>query len=201
MALVSASTLKEYLPEISGTALDSDLDSLIARVETAIARFIGFPVPDSGQSPTLDSGAYTFFLDGPSSWSNRVLQLPIFPVSAVTNVYVDSLRVYGASTIVASSEYDLDIQPGILILKETSSATWDKGYRYIKAQVTAGWSTAPRDLEQAICVMASMAQRNKANAGKDSIDVRGSKITLSARTMPQEVKEVLYPLRSSSMYL
>ena len=201
MALVSASTLKEYLPEISGTALDSDLDSLIARVETAIARFIGFPVPDSGQSPTLDSVAYTFFLDGPSSWSNRVLQLPIFPVSAVTNVYVDSLRVYGSSTIVASSEYDLDIQPGILILKETSSATWDKGYRYIKAQVTAGWSTAPRDLEQAICVMASMAQRNKANAGKDSIDVRGSKITLSARTMPQEVKEVLYPLRSSSMYL
>jgi len=201
MALVSASTLKEYLPEISGTALDSDLDSLIARIETAIARFIGFPVPDSGQSPTLDSVAYTFFLDGPSSWSNRVLQLPIFPVSAVTNVYVDSLRVYGAGTIVASSEYDLDIQPGILILKETSSATWDKGYRYIKAQVTAGWSTAPRDLEQAICVMASMAQRNKANAGKDSIDVRGSKITLSARTMPQEVKEVLYPLRSSSMYL
>ena len=174
---------------------------MIARVETAIARFIGFPVPDSGQSTTLDSVAYTFFLDGPSSWSNRVLQLPIFPVTAVTNVYVDSLRVYGSSTIVASSEYDLDIQPGILILKETSSKTWDKGYRYIKAQVTAGWSPAPRDLEQAICVMASMAQRNKANAGKDSIDVRGSKITLSARTMPQEVKEVLYPLRSSSMYL
>ena len=202
MALVSAATLKEYLPELSGsTAADTDLNSLISRVESSIARFLGFPLPDSGYSPTLDQSTYTFFLDGPASWDSRVLQLPIMPVQATVNVYVDSDRVYGSGTIVPSTEYDIDIQKGIFILKETSTKSWERGYRYIKATVIAGWSTAPNDLIQAICIMASMAQRNKANAGKESIDVRGSKITISKKTMPQEVKEILYPLRSSAMYL
>lgn len=202
MALVSAATLKEYLPELSGSsAADTELNSLISRVEGSIARWLGFPMPDSGNSPTLDQTTYTFYLDGPSAWNSRVLQIPIRPVPATVNVYVDENRVYSSDTIVASSEYDIDIQKGLFILKETSTKAWERGYRNIKATVIAGWSTGPDDLIHAICVMASMAQRNKANAGKESIDVRGSKITISKKTMPVEVKEILYPLRSSSMYL
>ncbi|MAF25760.1 hypothetical protein CL634_09340 [bacterium] len=201
MALVSAATLKTYLPEVQGTALDTELDALIVRIESAIARFLGFTIPDSGQSPKLDSVAYTFFLNGPAAWNSRVIQIPIFPVSAITNIYVDSNRAYGAGTIVDSSEYDLDIQLGQCILKETSSSTWEKGFRYIKVQCTAGWSSAPADLEHAICILASISQRGKSNAGKKSLSQRGSTITLSPRTMPPEVKEIIYPLRAISTYL
>lgn len=201
MALVTASVLKTYLPEIQGTALDTELNSLLTRIESEIGRFLGFPIPDVGQSPTLDAVAYTFYLDGPSTWNSRVLQLPIFPVSAITNIYVDSNRDYGASSIVAAGEYDLDIQKGICILKETSSKTWEKGYRYIKVMCSGGWSSSPADLEHAICILASIAQRSKSNAGKKSISQRGSTITLSPRTIPDEVKEIIYPLRSNSLYL
>ncbi len=203
MPLVSASVLKEYLPEISGTDADSQLTSLIQRMESFIARFLGFPIQDSGNFPVLDSGTYTLYLDGPAEWSVLVLQLPINPVTAVSKVYSDPDRVYGSDTEISSSDWDLDSRNSRIILKSTSGEAYDYGFRALKIVCTAGYSTSnpPADLVHAICVLCTQNWRNKNNFSRDSITQRGSTIKLSPKQMPLEVREILYPLRSTSLLL
>ena len=47
MAMVTVTTLRQYLPEITGTTANTDLEALLDRVETATARYMGWPKPDS----------------------------------------------------------------------------------------------------------------------------------------------------------
>ena len=66
MALVSVALLKEYLPEVSGSALDTELGRMIDRTEAAIARYLGFPLSELGEA-SLDQATYTLYLDGPNT--------------------------------------------------------------------------------------------------------------------------------------
>ena len=95
MPLVSAATLREYLPEIGdNTSADTELNSLIARVEAAVARYLGFPPPASSSSfTTLDQSTYTLYLDGPTYLDRNVLQLPIKPVVSITSIFSDLIVV------------------------------------------------------------------------------------------------------------
>ena len=55
MSIVSVSTIKEYLPELAGsTGADTDLTALRDRVETAVARYLGFPAPDGSLNPVIN---------------------------------------------------------------------------------------------------------------------------------------------------
>lgn len=200
MALVSASTLREYLPEIAGnTAIDGELNSLISRVEKGIANFLGFPFNESLLSPTLESTSYTFYVDGPIYNDIYTLQLPINPVTSITSIHSDANREYGSDTLIDASTYDLDQKYGRVILKPQSVTRYFvNAYRGNKVVCTAGYTTAPADLEHAICVLASMLQRNKTNQGKESLTSRNGSIKLTPKNMPLEVKEYLWPYRSPS---
>ena len=46
MPLVTVDILKEYLPEVTGTGSDTELSNLLDRVESTIARWLGFPSPN-----------------------------------------------------------------------------------------------------------------------------------------------------------
>ena len=202
MALVTAAVLKQYLPEITGTAADSDLTSLIDRVESAIARWLGFPISDSGTTPSLDASTYTLYLDGPMNTDAYVLPLPVRPLVSITSIHTDPNRSYGSSTEIDSSTWVLDKQNSRVILKpETATLVFDYGFRAIKVVCSAGYNTSnpPQDLIMAICIWASQLQRNKNNQGKDSISQRQSTIKLSPKNMPYEVKEFLFPLRNQSV--
>ena len=203
MALVSASTLREYLPEIAGnTAIDGELNSLISRVEKGIANFLGFPYNESLLSPTLESTTYTFYVDAPIYSDVYTLQLPISPVTSITSIHADGNREYGSDTLVDSSTYDLDQKYGRVILKPQSVTRYFvSSYRGNKVVCTAGFATAPSDLEHAICILASMAQRNKTNQGKESLTSRNGSIKLTPKNMPLEVKEYLWPYRSPTAIL
>tara|TARA_R100000655_G_scaffold37880_2_gene72631 strand:+ start:11734 stop:12345 length:612 start_codon:yes stop_codon:yes gene_type:complete len=203
MALVSASTLREYLPEIAGnTAIDGELNSLISRVEKGIANFLGFPYNESLLSPTLESTTYTFYVDAPIHSDVYTLQLPISPVTSITSIHADGNREYGSDTLVDSSTYDLDQKYGRVILKPQSVTRYFvSSYRGNKVVCTAGFATAPSDLEHAICILASMAQRNKTNQGKESLTSRNGSIKLTPKNMPLEVKEYLWPYRSPTAIL
>ena len=198
MALVSASTLREYLPEIAGnTAIDGELNSLIARVEKGIANFLGFPFNEAILSPTLESRSYTFYVDAPIYNDIYTLQLPISPVTSITSIPSDGNREYTSDTLVDASTYDLDQKYGKVILKPQSVTRYFvSAYRGNKVVCTAGFVTAPSDLEHAICILASMAQRNKTNQGKESLTSRNGSIKLTPKNMPLEVKEYLRPYRS-----
>jgi hypothetical protein len=203
MALVSASTLREYLPEIaSNTAIDGELNSLISRVEKVIANFLGFPFNEALLSPTLESTTYTFYVDAPIYDDFYTLQLPISPVTSITSIHADGNREYGSDTLVDASTYDLDQKYGRVILKpQLVTKYFVSAYRGNKVVCTAGFATAPADLEHAICVLASLAQRNKTNQGKESLTSRNGSIKLTPKNMPLEVKEYLRPYRSPTAIL
>ena len=203
MSLVSVATLKQYLPEISGTAADTELGALLDRVEAEIARFLGFPLYDGASTTVLTSQTYTLYMDGPMYDNEVVLQLPIRPISAITSIHSDADRKYGSSTEIASSEYDLDLENARVILKtDVSTEGFVTAFRGNKVVCTAGYGdNPPLDLEHAICVFTSQLHRQKTSQGKESIDQRGASTKFSLKTMPKEVKEILYPLRSTSMVL
>ena len=193
MAIVVNSLLKEYLPEVQGSGIDSELTSLINRVETAIARYLSFPEVTQSSTimgPTLDSHAYTFHLDGPQYMNPSVLQLPVRPVTAITSIHSDPDRQYSSDTLIDASTYTFNKHTGQVFLDPiTATNTFDRSFRAIKAVVTAGYtsSTAPDDLKHAICVWASQIQRNKSAQGRNSMSQRGGSITASPKTIPEEV--------------
>lgn len=201
MAIVDNTLLKEYLPEIQGSGIDAELTALISRVETAIARYLSFPEVTQSSTvmgPTLDSHAYTFHIDGPQYMNPMVLQIPVKPVTAITSIHSDPDRQYTSDTLIDGSTYTFNKHTGQVFLDPISATnTFDRGFRAIKAVVTAGFTTAtaPHDLKHAICVWASQIQRNKSAQGRNSISQRGGSITASPKTIPEEVKELLYPFR------
>ena len=200
MSLVSVSILKEYLPEIQGNSIDADLSSLISRVESYIARYIGFPLPDSGTTYTLDQATYTVYESRPMYTLSYVLQISIKPIISITSIHSDVDRVYGSDSLIDSSKYEIDKQNGRVILDDTSPDTFDVGFRAIKIVGSFGYNTSspPDDLIHAICVYCSHLQRAKSSQGNNSITQRNSTVSLSPRTMPDEVKEILRGYRNVS---
>tara|TARA_R100001443_G_scaffold64775_1_gene74207 strand:+ start:1560 stop:2168 length:609 start_codon:yes stop_codon:yes gene_type:complete len=202
MALVTASILKTYIPELTGgTGADSALTSLIDRCETQIARFLGFGYQDT--APSLDQTTRTLYVDAPMSTNSMVLQLPIKPLISVASVHTDPDRVYGSDTLLDPSEYELDLPNSRIILK-TNVATrgFYSSYRSNKIVCDLGYtSSPPNDLIHAICIMASQAQRAKATSGKLQLSQRGTSIRPAEPGISQEVKALLYPLRSPSVIL
>tara|TARA_R110000824_G_scaffold111857_5_gene260675 strand:+ start:696 stop:1310 length:615 start_codon:yes stop_codon:yes gene_type:complete len=199
MALVSVALLKEYLPEVSGSSLDTELTRMIARTESTIARWLGFPIFNSGTSPSLSQNTYTLYLDGPKNSDSNVIQLPVKPLVSVTSIHSDVNLVYGSDTLIPSASYELDTQNSkIYLLPEQITLTFDSGYRALKIICSAGYntSTPPDDLVMAVLIWCSALQRNKASQGKESISQRNSTVKLSPKNMPEEVKQLLYPFRN-----
>ena len=210
MAVVSLSTFKEYLPELSGsTGADTELTNFLARVESAVARYIGFPgwTGDSGdanQNPVLDSTTYTLYVDGPTNYDRYTLQLPIAPIVSITSIHSDINRQYLASSLVDGSTYTFNSELGRVYLDpNTATNIFDDGYRSNKIILVAGYTsgTAPTDLVHAICVWASQLHRNKATQGKESISQSNSTVRISPKKMPEEVREYINYLRFPGVVL
>lgn len=198
MSLVSVSTLKNYLPEIgSASGADTELQNLLNRVESAVARFLGFPSPSGSSSAVqLESATYTLYFDSYSYNDNKILQMNIKPINSLTSIHVDVDRVYGSSTALTISNIDIDAVNGRLIIRPNKSDMFERGFRAIKVVCNAGFSDAPDDLEHAICVWASQLHRAKQNQGKENISQQGNSLRLSPKTIPEEVKQLLYPFRT-----
>jgi hypothetical protein len=200
MSLVSAATLREYLPEIQGVSVDTDLNSLLSRTEEMIAKWLGLP----GVSPGLAEATLTLYVDGPTSTNSSVLQLPIRPLVSVSTVHSDPNLEYGSSTEITVSDLILNLEWSRLILKPTvSTRGFVHSYRGNKVVGIFGFSASspPSDLVHAICVWASQLQRQKQTLGKLSIGQRGNSITPAIPKMPEEVKEILRPFRSPSVLM
>ena len=202
MAMVSATTLKTYLPEITGSLADSDLSDLLERVECATARYFGWVKPDGANDPQLLAATYTFYLNGPTFGNPSVLQIPIRPVNSITSIHSDPNRQYTDDTQISSDDFDLDSLLGQAILDPVNATdSFEYAFRAIKVVANCGYTTLPADLEHAICVWASQLHRNKATQGKESITQRAATVSISPKSMPPEVKEYLAPFRESRQIL
>ena len=130
-----------------------------------------------------------------------VLQSPLKPIISITSIHSDVDREYGSDSLIDSSKYEIDKQNGRVILDDTSPDTFDVGFRAIKVVGSFGFNTSspPSDLVHAICVYCSHLQRAKSSQGNVSITQRNSTVSLSPRTMPDEVKEILRGYRNVSV--
>lgn len=182
--LTDLTSVKEHIGiDLGDTTQDSRLDKMITRASRRIMswcdrRFI--------------EESYTEFKNGRRS--NSIL-LRHFPASKPTELYIDSSSVFGASTLVDSSEYDI-LDGSLVVLLE--GRNFEKGRRNIKVVYTAGYTFAslPEDLvDNANMLVEFMYQMveerriglvNKGKSGETTTYVQG---------IPQFIKEGLEPYK------
>jgi len=204
MALASASDAYDYLPGLA-SGEDAKVNKVIARVESAIAAYLGFRPAAAAGDVTLDSTSYTLYSrDGwlhVSAENGRKLILPYAPCTSVTTLHDDSLWAYGASTLVASSDYTLEGDLGHIWLDPDASHAWTAAPRNIKAVVVCGWSTAPDSLLEAICRHTARTWEAWKTAGSLNIVAGPSSKTLRLPKFDEDVLELLGPYRQPAFWL
>ena len=194
MALMTAAEARLYLPSLTGTALDADLVTLIARFDAAAAEWCGFPEAPGGTvgaANTLESASYVLYLDGPDPSDSALLWLGVWPVTASASIYSDAIREYGSDTLVASSDYTLHGSEGLVELSADSGESWSTRRRAIKATITAGFSTVPSALKHATGLQVAHWFRNRGIIGQKSISQRGTSTTVQDLTLLPEVTQIL----------
>jgi hypothetical protein len=179
MAIITASEARQYIPGITGTAQDTDIDKLIARAGAAIAAFLGFPTVDGAEDPTVEQATYTEFYDGSPT---ETLTLGIFPVISVTSVHDDPDRVYGADTLVATNDYEIDKRAGKLILTPTAALNgWTRRRRAQKVVFVAGWASGTIDRRIVETCIEEVAVRWRRRPSTGLTSVSGGKGSASVR--------------------
>ena len=149
MALITAAQAREQIPELTGVAMDTLLESLIDATGRIFARWCGYPAPSVGADPTMEPASYTRYYRGPGG---RVLRLDVTPVNSITSIYDDPDGDWGADDLVASGDYSiLDGTTGTVLLASTSThGAWSGQSRdaipAIKVTYSAGYVAVPDGL-------------------------------------------------------
>ncbi len=147
MALITAAEARQEIPELTGTAEDTLIESLILQAGGMIARFCAYPPASAGAEPTMESTSYVRYYDGPGG---RMLSLDVRPVTAVASIYDDVDLTWGADTLIASSNYAIrDGTTGRVLLTAASGEGFSTGEHAIKATFIAGYTTVPDSLKRA----------------------------------------------------
>ena len=202
MALLSTSEGKAAIGGFtsSSTADDTLIDALIAGIGVAFAQWCRFPRTAAG-TWTLESATYTLYLMGDGS--DR-LRLGVRPLVSVTSIYDDTARAYGASTLVASSDYSggVDLDTGCVWLLPTGSKVlWSNGIpRAIKATVVAGVSTVDEGLKEAArSTLRAIWTRRKLGETTESVSAQGSSVSVAPSDIPKAAQLLLAARRLAVM--
>lgn len=203
MALLTSTEAKAMKPDLTGTAQDTLIDTLIGRADERLATWCGYPNYDSSVIPSLTSQTYTQYLDGPSWENQQVLAVPFFPLGSITSIHDDpGDRSYGAATLVASSDYETDAYRGLVILTPTAvQGSWSKGFRAQKIITAAGWSTVPELLKQAGAELVWHWYRLMRERGHDSVSIGGSSAGSWGAEIPKYIRELVAPFRLPGVLL
>ena len=197
MALLTSTEAKAIKPDLSGSAQDTLIDTLIGRADEVLATWCGYPVYDSSTIPSLTQQTYTQYLDGPTWEDSKVLAVPFFPLGTITSIHDDPTdRTYGAATLVDSSDYDVDTYRGLVILTQSSvQGFWSKGFRAQKIVTQAGWATVPEALKHAGAELVWHWYRLMRERGKQSVSVGGGSTGLRTESIPDHVWALVSPYR------
>lgn len=201
MALPTAEVIRtSYLPQITGSAHDPVIALEIAAANGALAGFCLFPPASAGAAPTLEATAYTFTLDGPSSDDARILVTNLFPIATLTSVKQDTAGIWSYATTVSSSDYTLDGVTGLIYANPGSTLAWGSGLRHIQIVATIGYNTGAHSvLTKAIGqLVAHWMALNRAPA-QTSLTQGGQSVTLGERSIPQHVRELVWPYRLTGL--
>ncbi len=197
MALTTAATVRGYIRALTGTSEDTLLNTLIARFDDVASAWCGFPV-NSNQS-TFENNTYTHYFTGDGS--DR-LELRIHPANTITTVHVDVDRSYGSSSLVASSDYELFSDQGLLLLKtDSDQGSFTTGYRSVKVVYTAGYTSIPDGLVHACGLQVNHWYMNRDTIGKAKISQNTSTIDVAPLSLLVETTQALAPYRLAGGWL
>lgn len=206
MALITQEDARLAIPGL--TAPDERVSTLIERAESILADWCGYPSATPGASPTFERTTYTRYLHGPGG---RVLQLPVWPVVAVTSIEDDSSEEFdGSSYLVASADYDFERpgEAGQVRLKQDSShgswsgsssgatvkpikAVWEAGYT---DEAAGGGVDVPAGLRQAVIEMVAILWTSKDTVGSGGISTAdGGAVTTRDPEVPEFIRVKLRP--------
>lgn len=195
MALATAAQVRALAPGLS-TADDTTIDTLLARIDAAFARFCGHPTPDSG-AQTMEAATYTTFpgrYDLGIEQDRAIATLPTPPILSITSVHVDPEQDYGADTLLTATEYVADGRRVELLVGATHS--WSDLPRANRVVVSAGYVVASHPvLTEAAIVQAIHAIGNTSAAGSTSTSTRGGSRSVAPLSLLPEVREMLTDYR------
>ncbi len=122
-----------------------------------------------GGQPAADGSKVEDLIDAASEWALRYckrylksqsvgpeyydadggveLMLKNYPVTAVDSIYQDPNRDYGSGTEISSDDFEIYEDEGIILL---TNAVFLRGRRIIKITYTAGYTSIPNDLSNAM---------------------------------------------------
>ena len=200
MSLVTVAGLRKYLPDYKSTSGDRDaeLQELIDQVEPIVAEWLGFPVSDAGAPYSLEVNTYTQYIESPDPENSCVINVELRPIVSVISIHADVNRKYGSDTLIDSSEYQHDKDEEIF-LETDASGSFATGFRANKIVLTAGYTTADKNLIRALCIWMSQGQRSKDSQGMKSQKVGDDSTTWLPNNMPPEVRAILQPLQATAM--
>lgn len=144
LELVPLATLKAYLDRTSyGTADDTLLQSLLDNVQRMVYEMLGRRV--------LKATAVTI-VHAVSGNGTRYLVLPHWPILTVTSVdlgYIsEAPNTWTTSITVPTTEYYVDAEDGMLV---NIVGGWSTGLHNYRVTWTAGYSTIPHAIQDAVC--------------------------------------------------
>lgn len=199
MAIMTAAEARLYIRGITGTGEDANLNALIARADALFAGYIGLPSPTVGGNPTLEDSTHTIYLDGPGT---QYLQLPFLPVQSITSIHDSDERDYGSLDLVASSDYELFGDEGLVRLKDDSAhGTFSDIKRAIKVVAVIGYTTVPEAIKHAAGLQVAHWFQGRDHVGRTSIAQGGGDIDVKHLGLLEEVTEALRPYRQASLWV
>jgi hypothetical protein len=168
--LTTLANVKEYLglPAAAGPQ-----DALLGKLVTRISSMI-----EQHSDRVLSQAAVVQYMDGSGT---PTLSLREYPVSAVASVYYSENNDFTAPNLVASSEYFLDPDRGLLIRK--GFMPWMRGApRNHKVSYTAGYAIGSMHpaIEHVAILMVARAWGTKENPFVTSQSLRDGSITVKA---------------------
>lgn len=164
--LTTVADLKVYLGIASGeTSEDDRLNAMLCGVESFVAKYLG---------RTLPSASYTQYYDG---HGRQELFLNHRPVTAVSSVKVDPTGYggHGIDAFNSASAITLgeDWIPEKLDASESNRGVlihlgggWPVGVANIKVAFTAGYSTTPQDIINAVQILTAEVYTQAGKGGK-----------------------------------
>ncbi len=166
MPLTTLTTVKEYLG-LTGTGEDSLLNRLMNWATDFIHSYCG---------RTFPQGSYDEYYDGDGTDNLLSHQ---FPVTSVSSLEVDGVVKD------ATKDFVLYAPLGLIRLK---LGVFPRGKKNIRLQYTAGYSSIPKDLEQACIELVALKYYDR---GRERLGVESKEGASFVTQLPAEIKQVL----------
>ena len=160
--LTTLAVVKGYLPGID--ALDTQFDALLERLITAVsAQFTN----EVGRDLSSSSATETY-----NGHGGRRLTPKRWPITAVASLVVDGEAI-AARPDVASDGYVIDDETSIVLC----GSWFATGTQNVVLTYTAGYTSIPTDVEQAVVKMVALQFRDRDRVGQSSRSMQGESVS------------------------